>query len=113
MLNKTMELIEEQEEWAGVGGDYLPLSVWGKLGYDEERIRLNSRPEDFRVCPVNGDVYRVPIMSKGAKGTKKAAATTSLEAHFDRNRRAQSNDASAASLPAAIEAASSPRVPRV
>ena len=49
-------------------GKYLPLSVWGKMGYDVDAIKNLSSPQDVRSDPVLGDVYRVVTMMTGQRG---------------------------------------------
>ena len=43
------------------GGQFLPLSVREKMGYNIEDIQMKSNPEDIEHHPVLGTTYRVEI----------------------------------------------------
>jgi hypothetical protein len=51
-----------------LGGDFLPLSVWGKNGYDTKLIEANC--EDCYDCPVVGKTYKVPILCHTTRWTQ-------------------------------------------
>ena len=63
-LNK----FDEHESMYAENGEYLPLAVWVKRGFDAALIEANSDPKDKAVCRVLGDTYRVPIKSHGTRG---------------------------------------------
>ena len=46
--------------------EFLPLEVLARMGYDAERIRSNSSPEDRRENPASGRMlYRIPVPHMG------------------------------------------------
>ena len=49
-------------------GEFLPLSVWEKRGYDPEAIKTLTPNSDKRVHPILGDTYRVVLIKTGQKG---------------------------------------------
>ena len=52
-------------------GQYLPLSVWKTQGFDIDTIVRDAKPEDVvRGTYMLGDVYRVPIYSRGKRGVE-------------------------------------------
>lgn len=53
--------------WAN-GGEFLPLSVWQTKGFDSEKIKNTTPPEDIQVNPQIGTCYRVKIYSSFDKG---------------------------------------------
>ena len=53
--------------WAN-GGEFLPLSVWQTKGFDSEKIKNTTPPEDIQVNPQIGTCYRVKIYSSSDKG---------------------------------------------
>jgi hypothetical protein len=56
------------------------LSTWSHRGFDADRIKLKSRPEDCRQHPVLGEVYRVAIMKTGWQGNKTSRKDDKLQA---------------------------------
>ena len=44
-------------------GQFQPLSYWGKIGYDEERIERETLPEDTSFSPQLGRIYRGHVKS--------------------------------------------------
>jgi hypothetical protein len=75
-----MTSVEEHVEYYDDGGQFLPLAVWAKQGWDPEAIRLNCRPSDRRSHPVVGDTYRVSILQSGHRGHKGGSKTDELSA---------------------------------
>jgi hypothetical protein len=71
---------EEHGEFYETGGDFLPLSVWGTMGYDTESIKNGSLPKDKKIHPVLGDTYRVVVLRSGHRGSKKVAKSDKLVA---------------------------------
>jgi hypothetical protein len=69
---------EDHAETIGDGGDYLPLSVWGKMGYNVDDIANNSADGDKQMHKVLGDTYRVRILSKGNTAVRATGRTTQL-----------------------------------
>ena len=55
---------ELSEESFAEGGEYLPLGVWAKRGFDVTRIEQHTRDDDKRICPVLGICFRLRILSK-------------------------------------------------
>ena len=53
--------------WAN-GGQFLPLSVWQTKGFDSEKIKNSTPPDDIQVNPQVGMCYRVKIYSSFDKG---------------------------------------------
>jgi hypothetical protein len=60
-------------------GEFLPLKVWKTRGFSARSIREGCKPEDKRVCPVLGEVYRVAIMSSGSQGLETTTTTNEVE----------------------------------
>ena len=54
-----MQLNETYKETFQSGGAYLPLGVWERKGYDVERIKALTKPEDIEEDPVVGTTYRL------------------------------------------------------
>ena len=48
LYEKTTSKYKQVEEYWEHGGSYLPLSVWQNQGWDIDRIKANSKPEDVR-----------------------------------------------------------------
>ena len=59
---------EEHGEFYEDSGEWLPLAVWAKWGFDAESIRNKSRPEDRKVHVVLGEIFRVSVLRSGHKG---------------------------------------------
>jgi hypothetical protein len=79
VLKKARELLTASEahgEYYIDGGEFLPLSVWGRRGFDEERILLHSLPADVREDRVLGTTYRVKVLSTGNRGEAMTTRTT-------------------------------------
>ena len=57
------------DRWAE-GGQFLPLEVWAKQGFDAKRIEEHSKPENKREDPVLGLTYRVAIYSAERGGER-------------------------------------------
>ena len=49
-------------------GEFLPLSVWEKRGYDPEAIKTLTPNSDKRVHPILGETYRVVLIKTGQSG---------------------------------------------
>lgn len=62
---KLLELIAEEKESERFRdhGEWAPLSVWGKRGYDTSRIERFSKESDKRDDRLFGTVYRVWVQS--------------------------------------------------
>jgi hypothetical protein len=69
---------EDHAETIGDGGDYLPLGVWGQMGYNVDDIANNSEACDKKTHKVLGDTYRVRILSKGNTAVRATGRTTRL-----------------------------------
>ena len=70
---QAIELLEQYRKEAEVfkdEGEYLPLEVYEKRGFDTTMIVKNTKPHNVRWCSVLGWTYRVPIMSTGLHGEK-------------------------------------------
>jgi hypothetical protein len=79
VLRKARELLTASEshgEYYMDGGEFLPLSVWGRRGFDESRIELHSLPADMRMDRVLGQTYRVKVLSTGNKGDNTVTRTS-------------------------------------
>ena len=63
MLEELFERIEKKEYNFSEGGQFLPLSVWERKGFDVGSIETKSGPEDIREHPVLGKMYRVRVHS--------------------------------------------------
>ena len=61
---------EHHEDWYAEGGEFLPLGVWAKNGYNTQDIEDKSYPWDIREHRVLGTTFRVPIYSAGHRGAK-------------------------------------------
>ena len=80
LYEKTTSKYKQVEEFWEHGGSYLPLSVWQNQGWDIDRIKANSKPEDVRFQSQGGEVYRVRIMSAGARGVQGDRSSNDLMA---------------------------------
>jgi hypothetical protein len=60
-----LTLQRTEQEVASMGGDWLPLSVWDKMGYDAARIEKTCK--DTEEHPILGTTYRVCIKSMHSK----------------------------------------------
>jgi hypothetical protein len=79
VIKKAREMITASEahgEFYIDGGEWLPLSVWGKRGFDEDRIKRLTLPIDVREDRVLGTTYRVKVLSTGNKGEKVVTRTS-------------------------------------
>ena len=56
------------EHYFEEGGQYLPLSVWDRKGFNIDDIRDKSLPEDRIEHGVLGRCFRVRLLSKGTIG---------------------------------------------
>lgn len=56
------------------------MSVWQTQGFDADRIRDLSQPQDKRSHPVLGDTYRVRILTVGTKGERGQQRTSTCRA---------------------------------
>ena len=80
LYEKTTSKYKQVEEFWEHGGSYLPLSVWQNQGWDIDRIKANSKPEDVRFTSQGGEVYRVRIMSAGNRGVQGDRSSNDLMA---------------------------------
>ena len=82
-------------------GRFLPLGVWGRQGYDEDKIKKNAEPEDMQWnAKWERTEYRVRVEmdSKGQEDTVSDAVALSSSAQGPKRRRtAQIEDAAPAS----------------
>ena len=62
---KTFVKQHSEEKYYREGGEFLPLSVWEKKGFNAVAIKENSDPSDKMVHNVLGEVHRVAILSTG------------------------------------------------
>jgi len=65
---KLSQFTSKEFCWAN-GGQFLPLSVWQTQGFDSEKIKNTTPPEDVQVNPQVGTCYRVKIYSSFEKGS--------------------------------------------
>ena len=56
---RFLETYRTEEQRALEGGEFLPLSVWERRGFDIESIKQHTRPEDIRTDRVLGQVTGV------------------------------------------------------
>jgi hypothetical protein len=79
---KCTELIlgkETHGEYYIDGGEFLPLSVWERRGFDITRIAEFSLPMDKRSDRVLGDTYRVKILATGNRGEASTTRTSQVK----------------------------------
>jgi hypothetical protein len=79
VIKKARELLvasESHGEYYVDGGEFLPLSVWGRRGFDENNIMMRSLKSDVREDRVLGTIYRVKILSTGNKGEATTTRST-------------------------------------
>ena len=70
----TIVAIEEQKMAWQDRGEWQPLTVWGKRGYNTATIEANTAPQDIKEHAVLGKLYRVWLESNEhslTKSTKK------------------------------------------
>ena len=67
---KLLSSYSRRERWFSEGGAFLPLSVWQTKGWDVERLKANTPPEDIRETAQGGTCYRVRILSQGESGVE-------------------------------------------
>ena len=79
LFQKNFRKFRNVEEYFEVGGAYLPLSVWTTKGWDPERIKVNSKPEDVRYSEQGCEVYRARIMSTGTRGAQGSLLSTRVD----------------------------------
>ena len=63
MVEELLEGIEKKEDNFSEGGQFLPLSVWERKGFDVHSIETKSLPQDISEHPVLGTTYRVRLQS--------------------------------------------------
>ena len=63
-----LEKRKQAEKHYAEEGEFLPLSVWERRGFNAQDIEANTAAADVAVHPVLGKVYRVSIMSSGSGG---------------------------------------------
>ena len=106
--------------WAE-NGQFLPLEVRAKAGWDAEKIKAGSDPEDIRYKPKYGRyVYRVPIEETGEGVDNKVEDGISFNSKkktkaLKRRRTEETEDASAAGSSQEFSTksrATKPRLPR-
>ena len=69
LMTFTLNKYQKKEfSWAN-GGQYLPLSVWETQGFDGDRIKRTSTPEDIQENAQAGTCYRVRLFSTIETGT--------------------------------------------
>ena len=66
-----LRAVQTDERSQGEGGDFLPLSVWETRGYDTDRIKRLTPPEDRRDHPVLGETFRVVVEWKAETRSQK------------------------------------------
>ncbi len=66
-MSRIEKFKETKDTWA-YGGEYHPLKYWEILGYNADRIRRTSRPDDIIETDQAGTCYRVRILSAGSQG---------------------------------------------
>lgn len=79
----TLKHSEKDETLTSVGGDWLPLSVWERRGFDTALIEANSAPQNVRSHPVLGMTYRVAIQGSSStevKASEKSRTDTASSA---------------------------------
>ena len=69
--DKVREILNghvRHEEVYKDSGVFKPLEVWGRKGYNTERICRLSKPEDKMEDPVLGTLYRLRMLERGTRG---------------------------------------------
>ena len=62
LCRRTVNHIHQQEWGWAADGEYLPLDVWEKRGYNPADIVSKAHPDDKRVDPTYGwDLYRIRV----------------------------------------------------
>ena len=79
---RSLEVYSMREKVFEMGGQYLPLSVWGKQGYDTKIIADQSEPDDVMPHRMWGSVYRVPILYVGTRGTDGTKSSDAAHVHY-------------------------------
>ena len=67
---ETLNMHEQHEDYYREGGEFLPLSVWEKQGWDIAKIEAEALPGDRKEVRMAGTCYRVPVYSAGKRGRK-------------------------------------------
>ena len=77
-VENKFQKVEQHGRYYDQGGQFLPLSVWERQGYDPEAIRTKSIAIDKQTHPVLGDTYRVCVLSSGSRGYRGSEASESM-----------------------------------
>ena len=64
----SLKTYSTEEDTRKEDGEFLPLGVYEKRGYDIQAIEENSEPRNIRIDPVLGKVYKVVVQSSGSRG---------------------------------------------
>ena len=88
-MMQILEKYEKRESYYQDAGRFLPLAVWGKKGYDEQRILDHAPPEDIHEHPVLGTTYRIRIYEAGTRGAQGWQQSDKKEASAPKKRKAE------------------------
>ena len=84
LCDRVFKKYEVEETLTNHTGEFLPLAVWEKRGFDPERIRSDSRPEDRKVLPQLGECYQVKILKTGVVTKKGSESSSQLKTERQR-----------------------------
>ncbi len=85
MENKLEKFKSKEFTWA-LGGAYLPLNAWKTKGFDDERIKRTTKPEDIQENEQAGTCYRVfSSLETGSEGWKQSQTLSSSSGDNHRN----------------------------
>ena len=106
-VSKMKEIIKKHqssETYYVHGGEYVPLDVWAKRGFNVEDIRDRSEACDQQQHPVLGAVYRVRILVTGSRGSEGSSWSQEMIAAPAKRQRTKKSDASCSALVSAAAA---------
>ena len=83
LYESTLQLEKERLEKETTKGSFYPLSYWQTQGFDIERIRTKSTPEDIREHAVLGTTYRVHIDTSTDQRVNRMKETSKVHGQAD------------------------------
>ena len=69
MVEKKFNRFAREEKSWFEGGEFLPLSVWERRGFDPDRIERETKDCDKMFTPQLGQCYRVAVINTGRGGS--------------------------------------------
>lgn len=78
--DELLRTFEKHTTFYAESGKFLPLAVWARKGFDEERIKAEAGQGDIRYnVPQLGDCYRVSILCTGEAGERGQARDSVMQ----------------------------------